>query len=159
MRNFVCFLSPVGEFRLGFEAGALTSVGWPLVPSIGQAISATSVLGASVALQQLYEYFSGHRTQFDLPMRWRGTPFQEAVWRYVLTIPYGQTRTYGEVAQAINNSAAARAVGNALHQNPLALVVPCHRVVGRSGRTTGFAGGLNLKEVLLGLEHHHQPSG
>lgn len=102
--------------------------------------------------RQLNEYFHGMRKQFSLPMNPEGTSFQKAVWAQLLRIPFGQTRTYGQLAQELQRPGAARAVGNACHNNPIAIVIPCHRVIGASGSLTGYAGGLAVKEYLLSLE-------
>lgn len=106
-----------------------------------------------MAAYQLTEYFSGDRTQFDLPLSFHGTEFQQKVWRALCKIPYGETRTYKEVAESIGSPKGCRAVGMANNQNPMVIVVPCHRVVGKNGSLTGYAGGLELKEYLLELEH------
>jgi methylated-DNA-[protein]-cysteine S-methyltransferase len=103
-------------------------------------------------VQQLSEYFEGKRTRFELPLDVDGTPFQKSVWSELLRIPYGETRSYGDIAKALGKPAAARAVGMANHNNPVAIVIPCHRVVGRNGSLTGYAGGLRLKEQLLSIE-------
>lgn len=112
---------------------------------------------------ELEEYFAGARRSFDLPLRTAGTPFQRAVWEALLAIPYGQTRTYGELARALGRPGAARAVGGACHVNPICILIPCHRVVGAGGALTGFAGGLEIKKALLELERvdredHHGKS-
>lgn len=101
------------------------------------------------AARQLDEYFSGRRRCFDLPLRARGTAFQRAVWAALARIPWGETRTYGHVAAVIGRPTAARAVGLANGRNPLAVVVPCHRVIGGDGSLTGFGGGLDVKRWLL----------
>jgi methylated-DNA-[protein]-cysteine S-methyltransferase len=108
------------------------------------------------AAQQLHDYFSGQRQSFDLPLQpaW-GTPFQRAVWQALQRIPYGHTRTYGDIARDIGNPKAVRAVGAAIGQNPHTIVVPCHRVVGANGSLTGFAGGLDRKQHLLAHEAKH----
>jgi methylated-DNA-[protein]-cysteine S-methyltransferase len=103
-------------------------------------------------LRQLEEYFEGKRARFDIPLDVTGTAFQMAVWSELQRIPYGETRSYGEIAARIGKPRAARAVGMANHDNPIAVVIPCHRVVGRDGSLTGYAGGLHLKEELLSLE-------
>jgi methylated-DNA-[protein]-cysteine S-methyltransferase len=103
-------------------------------------------------LEQLAEYFQGKRRLFDLQLDLEGTSFQKSVWNELSRIPYGETRSYGEIAAAIGKPGAARAVGMANHNNPIAVVVPCHRVVGRDGSLTGYAGGLHLKEQLLTIE-------
>jgi methylated-DNA-[protein]-cysteine S-methyltransferase len=108
------------------------------------------------ASEQLGEYFNGKRTRFELPLDVQGTPFQRAVWNELQRIPYGETRSYGEIAKAIGKPGAARAVGMANHDNPIAVVIPCHRVVGSDGSLTGYAGGLHLKARLLSIERQHR---
>ena len=102
--------------------------------------------------RQLAEYFAGTRRVFDLPLDLRGTDFQQRVWAALLTIPYGETRSYGQIAAQIGRPGAARAVGAANGRNPISIVAPCHRVVGSGGTLTGFAGGLAAKATLLALE-------
>ena len=102
--------------------------------------------------QQLAEYFRGERQDFDLPLGACGTPFQQSVWAALREIPYGEVRSYRDIARSINNAAAVRAVGAANGRNPLPVVVPCHRVIGSDGSLTGFAGGLEMKTLLLQLE-------
>jgi methylated-DNA-[protein]-cysteine S-methyltransferase len=101
---------------------------------------------------QLRDYFAGQRRQFDLPLAPAGTPFQQSVWNVLRTIPYGATRSYLDVANAIGKPAACRAVGAANGANPLPIVVPCHRVIGANGSLTGFGGGIEVKKRLLALE-------
>ena len=102
--------------------------------------------------RQMNEYFAGHRRQFDLTLDLSGTPFQRSVWNALLTIPFGETRSYAQIARQIGNPTATRAVGAANGRNPVSIVAPCHRVVGSSGALTGFAGGLEVKAQLLALE-------
>lgn len=104
------------------------------------------------AARELGEYFAGIRRTFTFPISVQGTPFQQEVWRALRSIPYGQTRTYGQIAAQIGRPKAVRAVGMANHRNPLPIVVPCHRVVGADGSLTGYAGGLDIKTLLLRLE-------
>lgn len=104
------------------------------------------------AEEQLTEYFAGVRREFELPLAPKGTPFQKAVWAQLLQFPYGTTRTYGQIAAALGKPAASRAVGSACHSNPLAILIPCHRVVGANGSLTGYASGMDIKEYLLELE-------
>jgi len=104
------------------------------------------------AERQLSEYFAGQRKRFDLPLDFSGTAFQKSVWEALLTIPYGETRSYGEIASRIGNEKAVRAVGAANGKNPISIIAPCHRVIGASGAMTGFAGGLKNKRFLLDLE-------
>lgn len=103
--------------------------------------------------QQLQEYFDGNRTEFDLPLAAPGTKFQQQVWQALLTIAYGETCSYGDIAHKINNPKAVRAVGAANGMNPIAIVVPCHRIIGSNGTLTGYAGGLERKSWLLALEN------
>ena len=104
------------------------------------------------ALRQLREYFSGTRKRFELSLAPQGTPFQRKVWGELRAIPYGETRTYGEIARRLGKAGASRAVGAAYGSNPLSIVVPCHRVIGSNGTLTGFGGGLPVKAALLKLE-------
>lgn len=102
--------------------------------------------------KQLNEYFENKRTTFDIPLDFEGTEFQVRVWEALLKIPYGITKTYGELAKILGDIKAVRAVGGALNKNPISIIVPCHRVVGASGELVGFAGGLKNKSILLDLE-------
>ena len=104
------------------------------------------------AKRQLEEYYAGLRAGFSLPLNPQGTAFQKKVWQQLEAIPYGQTRTYGQIAAAVGQPTASRAVGGANHNNPIAIVIPCHRVIGANGKLTGYAGGLDIKEKLLRLE-------
>jgi len=106
------------------------------------------------AYEQLMEYFAGTRKEFDLPLVPAGTPFQKRVWDALLKIPYGKTVSYSDIALAIGNPKAVRAVGMACNRNPIAIIVPCHRVVGKSGKLVGYAGGLEIKQRLLELERN-----
>lgn len=104
------------------------------------------------AKRQLEEYFAGIRAGFSLPLAPEGTSFQKAVWKELENIPFGETRSYGQIAAAVGNPKACRAVGGAIHRNPIAIMIPCHRVIGANGTLTGYAGGLDVKEALLRLE-------
>ncbi|MFD3660364.1 methylated-DNA--[protein]-cysteine S-methyltransferase [Streptomyces sp. NPDC058659] len=111
-------------------------------------------------VRQLDAYFAGELTEFDLPLHLVGTPFQLRVWAELCRIPYGETRTYGELAEALGNPTASRAVGLANGKNPVGIVVPCHRVVGASGSLTGYGGGLDRKQRLLAFESGtEEPAG
>ena len=102
--------------------------------------------------RQLGEYFSGERRRFSVKLDFTGTDFQKQVWRALLTIPFGQTRSYGQIAAQLDNPKAVRAVGAANGKNPISIIAPCHRVIGANGKLTGFAGGLDAKAHLLALE-------
>ncbi|WP_287146592.1 methylated-DNA--[protein]-cysteine S-methyltransferase [Aeromonas sp.] len=106
-------------------------------------------------VEQFAAYFAGHLPRFDLPLAAKGTPFQQSVWRALCDIPYGETVSYLEIAQSIGNHKAVRAVGAANGRNPLSIIVPCHRVIGRSGQLTGYAGGIPIKRWLLALEQQN----
>ena len=108
--------------------------------------------GESIYSNQILQYFNDERTEFNLPLDIKGTAFQLSVWQQLLHIPYGITVAYSYIAEKINNPKAVRAVGRAIGQNPLSIVIPCHRVIGKNGALTGFRGGLEMKEILLGLE-------
>ena len=112
----------------------------------------SGALLARQTLAELAEYLAGRRRQFTIPLDLEGTPFQLQVWNALLRIPFGETRSYGEIARAIGRPKAARAVGMANHSNPIAIIVPCHRVIAGDGSLGGYAGGLGMKSLLLQLE-------
>ena len=142
------FSSPIGIVCLTEEDGAITRI--ELTDTADAPITSTPLLHE--AEQQIMAYLEGKRQQLDFPIRMMGTPFQLRVWHALQQILYGTTRTYGEIATAIGNPRASRAVGMACNKNPLLLIVPCHRVVGTGGKLTGFAYGTSAKQWLLELE-------
>jgi len=146
--------SPVGVLLLAGDGAALRRVEFGRGPAAHGAQTGwvRDVEPFEEALRQLCAYFAGELTRFDLQLAPQGTPFQQRVWNALREIPYGETRTYGEQARRIGNAAAVRAVGAANGRNPLAIVVPCHRVIGSDGSLTGFGGGLAAKRTLLELE-------
>jgi len=157
MTDFVTWLaSPVGRLTLVARDEALAAILWeaddPRRVRLGPLAKAPDhpVLGETE--RQLGEYFLGQRRQFSLPLTFAGTDFQQKVWQALRTIPYGETRSYGEIARQLGRPDAVRAVGAANGRNPISIVVPCHRVLGASGALTGFAGGLAAKRRLLALE-------
>lgn len=103
-------------------------------------------------IKELDGYFQGTRTSFTIPQIKQGTKFQQEVWKALIKIPYGKTKTYGEIAKELGRPGAARAVGGACHENPFPIIIPCHRVIGKNGKLTGFGGGLDTKEWLLAFE-------
>lgn len=107
---------------------------------------------AALVFRQLDEYFLGRRKEFDFPIRMKGTPFQQKVWAALLEIPYGETRSYKDIAEAVGSPKAYRAVGMANNANPIFIAVPCHRVIGANGSLVGYGGGLDMKKALLELE-------
>src|SRR5262245_47640480 len=156
MLSYTRMDSPVGQLKLVADESSLIAVLWPNDKPLRINLDEMwedphhPVLGE--AERQLTEYFKGERTTFELPIRLCGTAFQKQVWQELRRIPYGHTRSYGQLAIAIGNGLASRAVGLANSKNPLSIIVPCHRVIGTSGKLTGFAGGLETKARLLALE-------
>jgi len=148
--------SPIGHLKLvGHDAG-LAAILWenddpervrlePLVEDPSDPILIETE-------RQLASYFAGKLKAFDVPLDFKGTAFQKSVWAALLTIPFGETRSYGDIARQIGRPTASRAVGAANGKNPISIIAPCHRVIGSTGALTGFAGGLATKERLLGLE-------
>ena len=141
--------TPVGRVCIGEKNGAITRVTWAQLPKEYILEETELILNCK---NQLNEYFEGKRKAFELPLAPKGTEFQKKVWDALKEIPYGETRTYGEIAEAVGNAKAARAVGMANNRNPIAIIVPCHRVVGAGGKLVGYAGGMAQKEKLLYLE-------
>lgn len=139
--------SPLGTLEIEAEAGAITSIGFVE----GEPTTTTDPL-LTQAVTQLDEYFRGERDGFDLPLAPRGTPFQHRVWSELERIPFGTTLSYGELARRVGDPKASRAVGAANGRNPIAIVIPCHRVIGADGSLTGYAGGVERKEALLRRE-------
>lgn len=143
--------SPLGCLRICYREDLVVSISYvttysgPGEPSPASDNAATQIL----------EYFSGTRKTFDFPMECSGTDFQRKVWHALVQIPYGQTRTYGQIAASIGQPTAARAVGMACNKNPLWIVVPCHRVIGSNRNLTGYAGGIHMKQALLDLEQQY----
>lgn len=148
--------SMLGAIRLEEENEALCALsfcpdGVPELEPLPRKVCETPFL--QEVEEQLNEYFAGARREFDLPLAPKGTPFQQAVWAELLKIPYGEVRTYGQLAAALGKPNASRAVGGACHCNPIAIVIPCHRVVGANGSLTGYAYGVEMKKYLLELEN------
>lgn len=148
---YCIYNSPHGEIALTANEEGLTALAFqqgksPII--IGDDLSENSAKFIDV-IAQLNEYFSGERTHFELPLAPKGTPFQQQVWQALMAIPSGETKSYAWLAKKIKNEKAVRAVGTANGANPIALIVPCHRVIGSNGKLTGYAGGLALKAKLL----------
>ena len=148
--------SPVGILKLVATENALVAVLWenenPKRVRLAELIEQVNHPILLETQKQLREYFAGTRHQFDLPLDFEGTVFQKKVWQALLGIPFGETRSYRDIAAQVGNIKAVRAVGAANGKNPISIIAPCHRVVGVNGKLVGFAGGLNNKEILLGLE-------
>jgi len=148
--------SPVGKLKLVASGSKLVAILWeherPNRVKLGESVEAEDSPALIEAQRQLNEYFAGKRTQFELELDFKGTEFQKKVWQALLTIPFGETRSYSQIATQIGNAKAVRAVGAANGRNPISIIAPCHRVIGASGDLTGFAGGLKAKETLLAIE-------
>ena len=156
--------SPVGQLTLLASGVGLQAILWgPHRALIGEVLD--DVVGGArqavivAAEKQLQEYFDGERMDFDVPLDLQGTDFQKRVWAQLLDIPYGETRSYGDLARALGDPQMAQAVGAANGNNPVSIIVPCHRVVGASGALTGYAGGVDVKAKLLALERKNAKIG
>ncbi|RJT43559.1 methylated-DNA--[protein]-cysteine S-methyltransferase [Rahnella woolbedingensis] len=154
--RFKRMASPVGLLTLAAKGDKLTAILWECEidgrVKLGEMVEDPAFPILVKAEQQLNEYFAGQRTRFELDLDFTGTEFQKEVWAALLEIPFGETRSYGEIARRIGRPKAVRAVGAANGRNPISIVAPCHRVIGSSGKLTGFAGGLDNKALLLRLE-------
>lgn len=153
--------SPVGKLKLVASEKGLVAILWEndnprRVPLTSSMEDDQQKILVEVE-RQLNQYFAGERRSFSLPLDMKGTPFQKDVWEALLSIPFGETRSYGQLAKQIGRSSASRAVGAANGRNPISIIVPCHRVIGSSGKLTGFAGGLETKATLLDLEKKGTP--
>ncbi|PTR10550.1 methylated-DNA-[protein]-cysteine S-methyltransferase [Nitrosospira sp. Nsp5] len=148
--------SPIGKLKLVANGSRLSAILWendkPNRVRLGSIHEDKDNPILAETERQLNEYFAGKRNCFELELDFAGTEFQKKVWETLLTIPFGETRSYGEIAVQIGNAKAVRAVGAATGKNPISIITPCHRVIGASGDLTGFAGGLRVKKMLLTLE-------
>jgi methylated-DNA-[protein]-cysteine S-methyltransferase len=148
--------SPVGKLKLIASDKGLVAILWendnPRRVRLSELVANDEHPVLLETERQLGEYFAGKRKAFSVPLYIRGTRFQKDVWEVLLAIPFGETRSYGQLAKQLGNPRATRAVGAANGRNPLSIIVPCHRVIGSSGKLTGFAGGLDTKAKLLSLE-------
>ncbi|MDE1184727.1 methylated-DNA--[protein]-cysteine S-methyltransferase [Paraburkholderia sp.] len=148
--------SPVGQLKLIAKGAQLVAILWeddrPDRVRLGPMSEASHSPILDDTERQLTEYFAGRRTRFELDLAFEGTAFQKQVWDALLTIPFGETRSYSDIAAQIGNPKAVRAVGAANGRNPISIIAPCHRVIGAAGHLTGFAGGLEAKAILLAVE-------
>jgi methylated-DNA-[protein]-cysteine S-methyltransferase len=151
MKSLLYFETAIGRLGLVENGGAVTNVFFRSEKAPPDTQEHSTPLLRRVA-RQIEEYLNGRRTEFDLPLQPEGTEFQRAVWKALQTIPYGETRSYRDIAEQIDSPKACRAVGMANHRNPITIIIPCHRVIGTDGSLTGYGGGLKLKQQLLDLE-------
>lgn len=155
--SYLTYPSPLGELRIlanekGIYKLAITEEDWQEYQNQAGSMEEVSALAHPI-VEQIDEYFSKKRKTFDLPLVLEGSSFYQQVWQQLQSIPYGQVRSYGEIAQAVGKPKAARAVGQANRANPLPIIIPCHRVIGKNGKLVGYAGcRTDLKEFLLRLE-------
>jgi methylated-DNA-[protein]-cysteine S-methyltransferase len=155
--------STLGEITLAAKDDALAGIYFehhrhpPTREALGESVAVEDDPLLERAARELGEYLDGQRRSFDVPITLGGNPFQARVWELLQTIPYGETTTYGALADQLGDRRLARAVGRAVGQNPVSVFVPCHRVVGHDGKLTGYAGGLDRKRHLLTLEHPRVP--
>ena len=153
MKHFFEYNSPIGDIRIIDNGKAITSIlfllNYPYPPSDAQKKETPLI---SKTFQQLSEYFAGKRTAFDVPLDAQGTDFQKRVWDALCTIPYGETRSYKQIAAMAQCPKGARATGMANNRNPICIIIPCHRVIGADGSLTGYAAGLPVKQKLLEIE-------
>ena len=150
MINYFCYDTEIGRIKISEKDEKIIGLVFSDSKKENEIEKETELI--KKAYKQLEEYLSGKRTEFDIEIEMIGTEFQKKVWKELLNIPYGETRSYKDIAIAIGNGKACRAVGNANNKNPIAIIVPCHRVVGSNGSMTGYAGGLDIKEKLLKIE-------
>ena len=153
MEKIFFYETPVGRLIIGEENGSITRVTWTQLPKSYIQEETELILRCK---KQLEEYFAGKRKTFDLPLAPKGTAFQQRVWKALQDIPYGELRTYQEIAFAVDNPKGCQAVGGANGKNPIAILIPCHRVIGKDGSMTGYSGGLEQKEKLLRLEKNDE---
>lgn len=157
---FMYMPSPVGRLKLVATDSALVAVIWDNEnPKRVRQAELVEQLDHPILLdaqQQLNEYFQGQRQTFELPLDFEGTEFQKKVWQALLNIPFGETRSYRQIAEQVGSPKAVRAIGAANGQNPISIIAPCHRVIGSGGKLVGFAGGLDNKEILLKLEQQQK---
>lgn len=152
-RYYTTMPSPIGELMLISDGSAITGLYMQNDKHAARrAVAVRDDTHLSASLEQLRAYFAGHLQIFDLPIKAQGTPFQQRVWAALCEIPYGETISYGELARRIGQPTASRAVGLANGQNPISIIVPCHRVIGANGTLTGYGGGLDRKRWLLAHE-------
>lgn len=149
MKNYFYFTSKLGDLTLVSDGENLLEIDFGKSKLDGN-LKKDKVIEKTI--DELEEYFKGKRREFSIPLKLEGTEFQKSVWTELLNIPYGETRTYGEIAKSIGNEKGSRAVGNANNKNPIPIIVPCHRVIGSNNKLVGYGGGLDIKEKLLNLE-------
>lgn len=155
MKNIFYFNTPIGKIGISEENGYIVEVFSAEKGTISCGAVESNNSTIMKCYEELMEYFDGNRKTFSVPVRPEGTEFQKRVWKELIRIPYGETRSYKDIAIAIGNEKACRAVGGANNKNPILILIPCHRVIGKKGDLTGFGAGINMKEFLLNLENEN----
>ncbi len=154
MKDSYIYKSPVGLLKICEKEGGITSLSLHQ-GGLYETLKNNTVQHSDIlyeAYRQLNEYFRGNRKQFDLPLHYAGTSFQQQVWNELRRIPYGETRSYQDIAIGIGNEKAVQAIGQANHRNPILIIIPCHRVIRKTGELGGFGCGIEVKKYLLNLE-------
>jgi O-6-methylguanine DNA methyltransferase len=154
MKNSFYYDTKIGRIQIEENGEAITKIDY-VQRDIEENSEVKETVLLKEAFKQLNEYFEGKRNVFDLPLAPEGTEFQKKVWNALKEIPFGETKSYGEIAKIIGNEKASRAVGMANNKNPIMIVIPCHRVIGSNGKLVGYAGGIEVKEILLNLEKNY----
>lgn len=152
--NYEIYDSPYGKMKICYTKSSITYIKLIAEGECYKMGKSSNI--SDIAKKQLDEYFAGDRKVFDLPITFNGTDFQKKVWRALCDIPYGETRSYKDIAIAIGNENACRAVGMANNKNPITIIVPCHRVIGSNSKLVGYAGGLDMKKGLLEMEKNNK---
>ena len=158
MRNIFYYNTKIGRIGIEENGMAITRLDFINKDVKEEIIEKNETAILKEAIKQLNEYLDGKRSSFNLQLEPKGTEFQKKVWNALKEIPYGETRSYGEIAKIIGNEKASRAVGMANNKNPIAIIVPCHRVIGANDKLVGYAGGIDIKEKLLELEKNYAKS-
>ncbi len=154
MKDFAVYETKFGYFKMEYDDGSITFFKKIFDEKVNDLGTKTEL--TDKAFKQLLEYFDGKRKLFDIPYKLIGTDFQKKVWSALCDIPYGEVRSYKDIATSVGNEKASRAIGMANNKNPITVIVPCHRVIGANGKLVGYAGGLDMKEYLLKLESENK---
>lgn len=156
MKNIFCYNTKIGRIAIEENGTGITQIYLVNKDMEEKIIKKEETVLLKEAIKQLNEYFDGKRISFDLPLVLEGSEFQNKVWNALKEIPFGETRSYGEIAKKIGNEKAARAVGMANNKNPIMIMIPCHRVIGSNGKLVGYSEGIDIKEKLLNLERNYK---
>lgn len=158
MKTFYFYKTNIGRIGIAESQGFITNLYFE-ADSVPKDVKTNETKLLKTAGKQILEYFSGRRKTFELPLAPAGTEFQKKVWQALCNIPYGETASYKDIAKNIGNDKACRAVGMANNKNPIAIIIPCHRVIGSNGKLVGYGGGLEIKKALLELENRNSLDG